>query len=164
MGRHESEVQVSETDTPRVDCQSVYNADCEQWVNINFARQLERELAAMTKERDALKANILQIHKDLGCEMRDPNGTIWQHCAEVTKERDQLKARVEELEREGEWHPVSDKPKVFDCYLTSNRDGGLAVYDFGKDWEGDDVAFWRELPAAPNEPSAKTSEQANAPH
>jgi hypothetical protein len=47
-----------------------------------FARKLERE-------RDEWKAKFLQQNKDLGCELRDPNGTIWSHAATVERERDE---------------------------------------------------------------------------
>jgi chromosome segregation ATPase len=47
-------------------------------------KQLEAELAEA-------KANILQIHKDLGCELFDPNGTIWEHAAKVQAENAEAK-------------------------------------------------------------------------
>jgi len=43
------------------------------------------------------EANILQIHKDLGCELSDPCGTIWQHADKVQKENAELKATLEEM-------------------------------------------------------------------
>jgi light-regulated signal transduction histidine kinase (bacteriophytochrome) len=49
-----------------------------------FARQLEREL-------NEANAKLAQVHKDLGHELRDPNGTIWEECARLQK-------RVKELE------------------------------------------------------------------
>jgi hypothetical protein len=49
--------------------------------------ELERELAAA---KDAL----LKAHKDYGCELRDPNGTIWEHAAKVQQQRDRLETEL----------------------------------------------------------------------
>ena len=40
-----------------------------------------------------LKDKLKQVHKDLGHELRDPNGTIWQECERLQKENEQLKAK-----------------------------------------------------------------------
>ena len=52
-------------------------------------------------ERDEWKAKYIQQNKDLGCEMMDPNGTIWDYAKKVqreltvvTKQRDQLEGRL----------------------------------------------------------------------
>jgi cytochrome c556 len=52
--------------------------------------ELERDLAAA---KDAL----LKVHKDYGCELRDPNGTIWEHAAQVQQQRDRLANHVHAL-------------------------------------------------------------------
>jgi chromosome segregation ATPase len=52
--------------------------------------ELERELASA---KDAL----LQAHKDYGCELRDPNGTIWEHAAQVQQQRDRLERELLDL-------------------------------------------------------------------
>ena len=59
-----------------------------------LSRKLERE-------RDEWKAKHIQQNKDLGCEMMDPNGTIWDYAKKVqreltvvTKQRDQLEERL----------------------------------------------------------------------
>jgi len=52
--------------------------------------ELERDLAAA---KDAL----LKAHKDYGCELRDPNGTIWEHAAKVQQQRDRLANHVHAL-------------------------------------------------------------------
>jgi len=52
--------------------------------------ELERELAAA---KDAL----LKVHKDYGCELRDPNGTIWEHAAKVQQQRDRLERELLDL-------------------------------------------------------------------
>jgi hypothetical protein len=45
--------------------------------------ELDRDLAAA-------KNALLKAHKDYGCELRDPNGTIWEHAAKVQQQRDRL--------------------------------------------------------------------------
>lgn len=116
-----------------------------------FAQQLERELAAMTAERDALKAKLATIHKELGCELRDPNGTIWEHAAKVEKERDALLAK-------NQWHPVSEPPNDDRDVWTSDGQGYYDPRD--KQWWGNGgygrltsifVTHWRELPKPPKE-------------
>ena len=88
-------------------------------VKADFARKLERErdeaqeradpmfvkhaeiLDQARRERDEWKAKYIQQNKDLGCEMMDPNGTIWDYAKKVqreltvvTKQRDQLEGRL----------------------------------------------------------------------
>ena len=82
------------TDTPRTDSM------IEQWrtqinypdnaVPGNYARNLEIEL-------NAAKSEIKQIHKDLGYELRDPNGTIWTEAAKIQKQRDDLADALREI-------------------------------------------------------------------
>jgi len=69
-------------DTPETDAEANNGSLCDQCVPVDFARKLERE-------RDEWKAKFLQQNKDLGCELRDPNGTIWSHAATVERERDE---------------------------------------------------------------------------
>jgi hypothetical protein len=61
------------------------------------ALELERELIAVTEQRDQWKDKYIQQNKDLGYELRDPNGTIWSECKRlqteldvVTKQRDKI--------------------------------------------------------------------------
>jgi hypothetical protein len=51
-------------------------------------RELERE-------RDEWKAKYIQQNKDLGCEMMDPSGTIWDYASATQRENVQLKREVE---------------------------------------------------------------------
>lgn len=53
-----------------------------------FARKLERE-------RDEWKAKYIQQNKDLGCEMMDPNGTIWDYAKTLQRERDDARGQIE---------------------------------------------------------------------
>jgi len=59
-----------------------------------LSRKLERE-------RNEWKAKYIQQNKDLGCEMMDPNGTIWDYAKKVqreltvvTKQRDNFEDRL----------------------------------------------------------------------
>jgi hypothetical protein len=65
---------------------------------------LRRELTAVTEQRDQWKEKYIQQNKDLGHELRDPNGTIWGECkrlqtqlAAVTEQRDMLAEALREL-------------------------------------------------------------------
>jgi chromosome segregation ATPase len=40
---------------------------------------------------------LLKAHKDYGCELRDPNGTIWEHAAKVQQQRDRLERELVDL-------------------------------------------------------------------
>ena len=51
-------------------------------------RELERE-------RDEWKAKYIQQNKDLGCEMMDPSGTIWDYASATQRENVQLKREIE---------------------------------------------------------------------
>jgi predicted nucleic acid-binding Zn-ribbon protein len=51
-------------------------------------RELERE-------RDEWKAKYIKQNKDLGCEMMDPAGTIWDFASGLQRENVQLKREVE---------------------------------------------------------------------
>lgn len=43
---------------------------------------------------EQLETSIKQIHKDYGCEIRDPCGTIWEYASRLEKENAELKSRV----------------------------------------------------------------------
>ena len=51
----------------------------------------DAEIEALRAEVERLQRQLRQTHKDYGCELRDPNGTIWEYAAAQ-------KARVEQLE------------------------------------------------------------------
>jgi predicted nucleic acid-binding Zn-ribbon protein len=51
-------------------------------------RELERE-------RDEWKAKYIKQNKDLGCEMMDPAGTIWDYASGLQRENVQLKREVD---------------------------------------------------------------------
>jgi len=47
---------------------------------------LTYRLNAVITERDEWKAKFIQQNKDLGCEMMDPNGTIWDYAKKLQKD------------------------------------------------------------------------------
>jgi hypothetical protein len=59
-------------------------------VDADFSRKLERE-------RNEWKAKYIQQNKDLGCELMDPNGTIWDHAEKLQTERDRLRTALSEI-------------------------------------------------------------------
>jgi len=83
-------------------------ATCSELVTDSNAITLARTVVRITQERDQArrernewKAKYIQQNKDLGCEMMDPNGTIWDYAKKVqreltvvTKQRDQLEERL----------------------------------------------------------------------
>ena len=117
------------SDTPRTDeelsrresCGQKHSLQDEGWAS--FCRELEREnaelladmvthenaLSAALDREDELRGKLAQVHKDLGCELMDPNGTIWQHAAKVQEENKELLARLagmEEAQRDMILHGV----------------------------------------------------------
>ena len=102
-----SQLEIKLAPTPETDAIEYFDAMCDpdRVVEAEFARKLERE-------RDEWKAKYIQQNKDLGCEMMDPNGTIWDYAKKVqheltvvTKQRDQLEGRLR-VELGG--HPESE--------------------------------------------------------
>ena len=47
-----------------------------------------RDLDVTIAERDMWKAKYIQQNKNLGCEMMDPNGTIWDYAKNLQKNLD----------------------------------------------------------------------------
>jgi hypothetical protein len=85
------------------------------------------ELNAVTEQRDQWKDKYLQQNKDLGYELRDPNGTIWSECKRLQTELTAARAEIEQLReanriisgREGEW--IAKAHYEIDC-LREQRD------------------------------------------
>ena len=50
------------------------------------ARQWESQALVARIQRDEWKEKYIQQNKDLGCEMMDPNGTIWDHAKKLQKD------------------------------------------------------------------------------
>jgi len=91
-----------QSDTPRTD--SAFEAvdqDCKsqfEWDGWKFARQLERELATATRERD--EARAIANDRDAMVDHRDRALTAMYQCVDViTQERDEARAKVERLRK-----------------------------------------------------------------
>jgi len=54
----------------------------------------EEAYCELERERDEWKAKYIQQNKDLGCEMMDPAGTIWDYASATQRENVQLKREV----------------------------------------------------------------------
>ncbi len=80
----------SDTPTPRTDA-AIGNAQDKSWMDGSLCRQLERELAAVTKERDALKAEL---------------GTLGSACDKIRRnarvDLREAAAHIKRLEESGE--------------------------------------------------------------
>jgi hypothetical protein len=74
---------------------------------------------------EAMGKEIKQIHKDYGCEVRDPCGTIWEHAAKVEAERDKCKSDA------GRLREVVGQLRVLLLGVLENDtlSGGLSVLD-----------------------------------
>lgn len=55
------------------------------------------EIKTMEKEVERLKGQIKQIHKDYGCEVQDPAGTIWDHAAYLQNQMTEKDAEINRL-------------------------------------------------------------------
>lgn len=95
------------SDAPETDaefCEAVESA------NSSSAKRIEE----LERERDEWKAKFIQQNKDLGCELRDPNGTIWDHAASLEHERDELIHAASALrEAKGRFHTQQAAERLF---------------------------------------------------
>jgi len=78
---------------------------CRELVTDSDAITLARTVVRITQERDQArrerdewKAKYIQQNKDLGCEMMDPNGTIWDYAKWVQSELTVVKKQLDQLE------------------------------------------------------------------
>ena len=55
---------------------------------------MQRRLNRKDAEIAELQAKLKQAHKDYGCELADPNGTIWDHASNLKREVEALRAEV----------------------------------------------------------------------
>jgi hypothetical protein len=174
------------SDTPRTDANVKKHKLCQlsgnDLVYANFPRQLERELTAMTKQRDGIeaklrmelrghpdselwgdagliaatmrcvdaveeiteqrdewKAKYIQQNKDLGCELMDPNGTIWDHANKLeteltamTEQRDGLRSGIDYAS--DQLHKVTEQRDRMAVLLSDMQDytKGVKRYDYSK--------------------------------
>jgi chromosome segregation ATPase len=73
-----------------------------------LCRKLECERDEARGQRDEWKAKYIQQNKDLGYELRDPNGTIWSECKRLqseltaaTEQRDEAREHLREIKEYG---------------------------------------------------------------
>lgn len=58
-------------------------------------RNSEIHISLLTEERNDLRKKLAQVHRDYGCELRDPNGTIWEYAKKLQDENKRLKELIE---------------------------------------------------------------------
>jgi len=75
----------TETPTPETDSAYIQCPNEGAW---DFRIRQEKTMAKLERERDEWKAKYIQQNKDLGHELRDPNGTIWSECKRLQTELD----------------------------------------------------------------------------
>lgn len=97
-----SQLKIKLAPTPETDDATLIALDIEcggkfEAVHVQVSKRLERE-------RNEWKAKYIQQNKDLGCEMMDPNGTIWDYAkkvqtdlASMTEQRDRLAEALRKL-------------------------------------------------------------------
>ncbi len=61
---------------------------------------LQNYVKELTLERDDWKKKFQTLDKELKAELRDPNGTIWEHAAKLQEQADELQRR---LDKSVEW-------------------------------------------------------------
>ena len=111
------------------------------------ANKFETALDRANTKIKELEARILSDNKAYGCELRDPNGTIWEYAETLKKRVAELelqtfdikklevdKARLDWLEEvhAGCNHGPSDKPTMFHCWVeVSGRHENPADHFYG---------------------------------
>jgi hypothetical protein len=93
--------------------------------DLAFSRDLYRlqtkTIDDVREHRDEWKAKYIQQNKDLGYELRDPNGTIWSECKRLQTELTAARAEIERLDTAGihSCHKDCQRPN---CVLRRERD------------------------------------------
>ena len=82
-------------DTPTPETDAMLEADWyrleEYSAPLSAYKRMTELCRTLERERDEWKAKYIQQNKDLGCELRDPNGTIWDHAKTLQRERDEAR-------------------------------------------------------------------------
>ena len=71
----------------------------------------------LTQERDEWKKKFQTLDKELRAELRDPNGTIWEHAASLQKQADELRRQLDKAvdwlshshDRDRVWKIIKEK-------------------------------------------------------
>jgi hypothetical protein len=87
-----------------------------------YKQFLKETNADLKRERDEWKAKYIQQNKDLGCELRDPNGTIWDHAKTLQRELAEAREYADKL---AEGLPDGMLPKDVEVLREANL--GLAT-------------------------------------
>jgi ribosomal protein L9 len=53
-----------------------------------FTGTADEKVSELMQERDNWKKKFKDLNRELMCELRDPNGTIWEHAASLQKQVD----------------------------------------------------------------------------
>jgi hypothetical protein len=103
-----------------------------------YKQFLKETNAELKRERDEWKAKYIQQNKDLGCELRDPNGTIWDHAKTLQRERDEARAETIRTREFMDYGFVKAQEELTD--MTAQRDRLAAVLQRIRDGYGGQVA------------------------
>jgi hypothetical protein len=93
---------MSKSETPRTD--AIHSEkDKEFRDNLTQYRFMHDHAETLERELAAARAEIKDLHKAYGFELRDPNGTIWEYAAKMKEEiiaaRAELTAATEQRDR-----------------------------------------------------------------
>lgn len=93
------------SDTPRTDSMEPYlqpySDSMAVHVPTTFARQLERELNAVTKERDALKAEVEMLKGLIGAYLDNDGSRVRFDALKLSEVRDELNRELRAMKGEG---------------------------------------------------------------
>ena len=66
-------------------------------------------IGEVTDQRDEWKAKYIKQNKDLGCEMMDPNGTIWDYAKKLQAELDEARVQLRkaQVENDHNWQAMN---------------------------------------------------------
>jgi len=104
-------------------------------VAVEMAALAQNELITVTEQRDKWKAKYIQQNKDLGHELRDPNGTIWSECKRLQTE---LTAITEQLDSYKErYTKLAGKYAIEMHEITEQRDKLIKAID--------PLKYWRDI-------------------
>jgi hypothetical protein len=117
------------SDTPRTDAEVVRGGEFLPTPVQFLCRQLERELAAVTKERDEARANVAQLLGQKDLRISDLKGRLalcQEDSARFVKELEAAEARIKRLEEAGD--------ALHDAVWSALDWGGTHVGDCSNKW------------------------------
>jgi len=90
------------------------------------ATECRMNLVRLKGQRDEWKAKYIQQNKDLGCEMMDPNGTIWDYAKKVQLELTAMTEQRDEARR------LAEKYRYLSCDSLDEADETLLPWETTK--------------------------------